>query len=449
MIAGVDPDFHRRDLANAIESGALPVWELGIQAFPDTDDQKYEGIDLLDPSKLVPEELAPVIAIGRMTLNANPTNYFAETEQIAFHPGHLVPGIDITDDPLLHARLFSYLDTQLSRLGGPNFNQIPINRPHAPLNDMLRDGMHQTADHAGVAPYKPNSLDGGCPFTAGADMAAYIEVPQRIARSTRVRESPASFDDHLSQARMFWVSMSPVEKDHIIEAFTFELGKCYESAIKSRELQVLADIDADLCSGVATGLGLPAPEATRRRAAVKPSPALSQLGKKWPTVGRTIGIIADEESDLASVRAVKDAISAAGMVALLIASHGGTLGSGSAELVIQRTFLTARSVEFDAIVVAGAPQSADYVTSTDDPKAAAPTSDSTPVDPRMVLMLAEAFRHAKAIGGWGQANRAFAAAGFEHTAPGVVLVQEPPQVLDQIVELLTEHRVWGRFPATP
>ena len=157
MLAGLDPDFHRRDLADAIESGAYPQWELGVQVFEDTEDQTFQGIDLLDPTKLVPEEDAPVQAIGLMTLTANPSNYFAETEQVAFHLGNLVPGIDVTDDPLLQARLFSYVDTQLTRLGGPNFHQIPINRPHAPVNDMLRDGLHQHAVHAGVAPYRPNS----------------------------------------------------------------------------------------------------------------------------------------------------------------------------------------------------------------------------------------------------------------------------------------------------
>ena len=158
LIAGTDPDFHRRDLADAIEAGAFPQWEFGVQVFPDNAAQTFQGIDLLDPTKLVPEELAPVQPLGLMTLNANPTNYFAETEQVAFHVGHLVPGIDVTDDALMQARLFSYLDTQLTRLGGPNFGQLPINRPHAAVNDMLRDGMHQTAVHTGVAPYQPNSL---------------------------------------------------------------------------------------------------------------------------------------------------------------------------------------------------------------------------------------------------------------------------------------------------
>ena len=180
LLAGFDPDFHRRDLADAIEAGAYPEWELGVQVMPDTPDQMFEGIDLLDPTKIVPEELAPVQPIGTLTLTANPTNFFAETEQVAFHLGNLVPGIDVTDDPLLQARLFSYLDTQLTRLGGPNFDQIPINRPHCPVNDMLRDGFHQNAVHEGVAPYQPNSLDGGCPFAPELRAPAFVEVPQPV-----------------------------------------------------------------------------------------------------------------------------------------------------------------------------------------------------------------------------------------------------------------------------
>ena len=206
LIGGMDPDFHRRDLYDAIESGAYPQWELGVQVFEDSPEETFDGIDLLDPTKLVPEELAPVQPIGLLTLTHNPTNFFAETEQVAFHVGNLVPGIDVTNDPLLQARLFSYVDTQLTRLGGPNFNQIPINRPHADVNDMLRDGFHQDAVHGGVAPYKPNSLDGGCPFFAGgAKDGAFVDVPAHVAESIKTREAPASFDDHFSQARQFWL----------------------------------------------------------------------------------------------------------------------------------------------------------------------------------------------------------------------------------------------------
>ncbi|MDT7806001.1 MAG: catalase, partial [Actinomycetota bacterium] len=353
LLNGVDPDYHRRDLADAIESGAFPQWELGVQIFPDTPRQTFEGIDLLDPTKMVPEELAPVQPVGMLTLNRNTTNYFAETEQVAFHVGNLVPGIDVTDDPLLQARLFSYLDTQLTRLAGPNFNQIPVNRPHVPVNDLTRDGFHQQAIHGGVAPYKPNTLDGGNPFEAGPDDRPFVEVAQPLPKSAKVRQSPVSFADHYTQPRLFWLSLSPVEKQHVVLAFTFELGKCYEQAIKERELLVLANVDRELCQKVAQGLGLPAPAVPGRQKKVTPSAALSQLGGTWPTDGRIIGIVVDP-ADLDGVRTVRETILAEGMVPLLIAPTGGPLDADSG-LVAQRTFLTARSVEFDALLLAGSP----------------------------------------------------------------------------------------------
>jgi catalase len=302
LINGIDPDYHRRDLADAIESGAFPQWELGIQVFPDTPEQTFEGIDLLDPTKVVPEELAPVQPIGMLTLNRNPTNFFAETEQVAFHVGHLPPGIDVTDDPLLQARLFSYLDTQLTRLGGPNFGQIPINRPHAPVNDMLRDGFHQQGVQSGVAPYQPNTLDGGCPFTAGADVGAYVEVPQRVAESVKRRAAPASYSDHFSQPRMFYRSLSPVEREHVVRAFTFELGKCYEQAVKERQLRVLANVDAELCAQVAAGLGLPAPEATEPVVEVTPSPALAVPLPTTEAFGHAVGPLCSRSASSHFVR---------------------------------------------------------------------------------------------------------------------------------------------------
>jgi catalase len=442
MINGADPDFHRRDLADAIEAGAFPEWELGIQTFPDTPDETFEGIDLLDPTKIVPEELAPVQVIGTMTLNANPTNYFAQTEQVAFHPGHLVPGIDVTNDALLQARLFSYLDTQLTRLGGPNFAQIPINRPQAPVNDMFRDGFHQTAVHAGAAPYRPNSIDGGCPFLAGEDMSAYIEVPQELPASAKKREKPASFDDHFSQARLFYLSLAPVEQEHVAQAYTFELGKCYEENIRKRQLQALANIDADLCAKVAAGLGLEAPAPTVELGDPEPSAALSQLRGSWPLAGRTVGIIADEYSDQEALATAREAIHAGGMVPLIIAPHGGKLPGG---LPVQRTYLTARSVEFDAVVVAGSAKPAPDAAPGLDAKAGDP-SGYPGVDPRVTLLLAEAYRHCKPIGGWDSAGQALAAASVPEDAAGVVL-GSGPQVLERMAELLSKHRVWERFPA--
>ncbi|MET3368343.1 UNVERIFIED_CONTAM: catalase [Jeotgalibacillus campisalis] len=445
IINGMDPDFHRRDLADAIESGAYPEWELGIQTFPDTEDQMFEGIDLLDPTKFVPEELAPVQPIGLMTLNANPTNYFAETEQVAFHPGHLVPGIDVTNDPLLQVRLFSYLDTQISRLGGPNFAQIPINRPHAPVNDMLRDGMHQTAVHGGVAPYHPNSLDGGCPFMAGQDVGAFVDVPEEIAAGIKERRNPASFDDHFSQARLFFRSLTPVEQDHVIQAYTFELGKCYEAAIRERQLMALANIDAGLCAAVAKGLGMPAPTATVDTQDVEPSPAVSQIGGKWPVSGRVVGIIADSESDLSLVTAAREALDAEGMVPLVVAPSGGVIEPEDGPAVtVQRSYLTARSTEFDAVIVAGGGTPAADAMPGRDAKAGEPGAT---LDPRVVLMVSEAFRHGKAIGVWGPAAAVLDAAGVPLNAPGIVTGEGPDTVIPAVGELLSAHRAWERFPA--
>ncbi|KRE77282.1 catalase [Arthrobacter sp. Soil763] len=445
LINGMDPDFHRRDLADAIEAGAFPEWELGVQVFPDTEEEFFEGIDLLDPTKFIPEELAPVQPIGLMTLNANPVNYFAETEQVAFHPGHLVPGIDVTNDPLLQVRLFSYIDTQISRLGGPNFSQLPINRPHAPVNDMLRDGMHQTAVHGGTAPYHPNSLDGGCPFMAGADVGALIDVPEELAAAVKERKSPASFDDHYSQARLFFRSLAPVEQDHVIQAYTFELGKCREQAIRERQLQALANIDAGLCAAVAAGLGMAAPEAAEEVSNAAPSPAVSQLGGTWPVAGRVVGIVADADSDLAAVQAAREALDAAGIVPLVIAPAGGTLGGPDGGIPVQRTYLNARSTEFDAVLVAGSGAPAPDAQPGRDAKAGQPGSA---VDPRLVLLLTELFRHAKAIGGWDAAAGCLEAAGIPQDAAGLALGDAPANVVPKLTEFLAAHRAWDRFPAT-
>ena len=445
LAAGGDPDFHRRDLADAIAAGHLPQWELGVQAFPDTPEQMFEGIDLLDPTKLVPEEIAPVQPIGLLTLTANPTNYFAETEQVAFHVGNLVPGIDVTNDPLLQARLFSYIDTQLTRLGGPNFNQIPINRPHAPVNDMLRDGLHQHAVPSGVAPYRPNSIDGGCPFQADAADRAFVEVPVAVQESQKVRAQARSFDDHFSQVRLFYRSMSPVEQDHIKAAYAFELSKCYEEAIRARQLQCLANVDADLCTSVASALGLRAPDPTIELADMDPSPALSQVGTPYPADGRRVGIVVDASCNPGAVAAIVAGVEAGAMVPLVIAPHGGRVG----DLVVSRTYATARSFEFDALLIVGATPGPDAVASTD-ARAAHPAADpATPIDPRIALIIAEAWRHSKALGAVGDAGLdALKAAGVRDDSAGVVTgsdVNRPESVLADIAELLTLHRVWERF----
>ena len=440
LLAGMDPDFHRRDLADAIESGAYPQWELGVQVFPDTPEEMFDGIDLLDPTKLVPEELAPVQPIGLLTLTHNPTNYFAETEQVAFHVGNLVPGIDVTNDPLLQARLFSYVDTQLTRLGGPNFSQIPINRPHAPVNDMLRDGFHQDAVHGGVAPYKPNSLDGGCPFFAGgAKDGAFVDVPAHVAEAVKTREAPASYDDHYSQVRQFWLSMTPPEKEHIVAAYTFELAKCFEQAIKERQLLALANIDPDLCAQVAAGLGLPAPDPTEPLLDLDPSPALSQLGGTWPTDGRVIGIVVDPDGDLS--RARRRPSGRARRPGWCRSSSRRTAGScPTARRCSGPSPRPGRSSSTRCSSPAARPRAPTRSSSA----TARPARTTPALDPRVVLLLQECFRHAKAIGAWGAGVAPLELAGVAD-APGVLTGDDPAAVFAELHTALGAHRVWERF----
>jgi len=262
-------------------------------------------------------------------------------------------------------------------------------------------------------------------------------VPVRVAEAPKIRENPVSFDDHFSQARLFWRSMSPVEKEHIVNAYAFELGKCYEQAIKERQLLCLARIDPQLCEQVAAGLGLPAPSPGRPvDDEVAPSPALSQVGAEWPPDGRLIGIVADENSG-----AVVQAVAAAGLVPLVIAAHGGKLGG----LTVQRTFATARSVEFDALLLAAAPPPAPDALPARDAKAGAAARPA--IDPRVLLLAGEAWRHAKAIAAWGGGARVLSQAGIADT-PGVVAAGSGPAAFEEVQQLLAAHRVWQRFPAT-
>jgi catalase len=440
-LGGVDPDFHRRDLWDAIEAGAFPEWELGLQVLPDTDGQTFEGIDLLDPTKIVPEELAPVRPVGRLVLDRNPSNFFAETEQVAFHTGHLVPGIDITDDPLLHARMFSYLDTQLTRLGGPNFEQLPINRPHAPVNDDHRDGFGQQAIHEGRAAYSPNSLGGGCPFTVGAAEGGYVPVP-RLVEGPKVRERGAadpeqgrllSFDDHYTQATQFWASMSSPERDHIVGAFSFELGKVESPEVVERMLANLAEVDADLAGRVAIHLGHPVPTGSPATDVV-PSPALSQVPPApGPIAGRQVAVLAADGVDAAGIDALAEALGAEGAQVKVVAPHKGVLAGAKrgADAVATKTFHDTESVEFDAVVVAGGRSAA-----------------VLGANPQVTLFLQEAFRHHKTIAAWGTGTQVLEAAGITAGLPGIVTgARTGSGFARALVTAIGWHRHWARQPA--
>lgn len=424
-LGGIDPDFHRRDLWASIESGALPEWDFGIQVFPDTEQQTFRGIDLLDPTKLVPEELAPVQIIGHLTLDRNPTNYFAETEQVAFCTAHVPRGIDFTDDPLLQARNFSYLDTQLTRLGGPNFDQLPINRPHSPVNTNQRDGFAQAAIAVGTTAYSPNTLGGGCPMMVGK--AGYVSVPREVS-GPRIRRRAASFGDHYSQATLFWESVSPVERDHIVGAFAFELGKCESDEIRDRMLVNLSNVSSELTEHVALALGKKAPRGRPVQPAAT-SPALSMmLLESGPVRGRVVGVYAADGVDAAGLAALRRVLESAGVVVNLIANHGGELKSTGAPVTVDKTALTTQSVEYDALVVAG---------------------NSTPQwwagDSYLTMNLTEAYRHYKPLAAWGSGVEVLESCGISADAPGVITAPTSGRSLGtRFVDAIGWHRYWER-----
>ncbi|BCQ58348.1 hypothetical protein PBOI14_00980 [Pseudomonas sp. Boi14] len=322
-LAGKDTDFHRRDLWESIEAGDYPEWEFGVQIIAEEDEHNFD-FDILDPTKLIPEELVPITPLGKMVLNRNPDNYFAETEQVAFCPGHIVPGIDFSNDPLLQGRLFSYTDTQISRLGGPNFHELPINRPLAPFHNSQRDAMHRITLDKGRASYEPNSIDGGWPRETppAAEDGGFESYNERID-AHKIRQRSESFNDHFSQARLFYKSMSKHEQEHIIAAYSFELGKVEREWIRERQVnEILANIDLQLAARVAENLGLAAPKkatVAERKTSLSRSPALSQANLLPGNIKtRKVAILAANGVDGAAIDALKKALKAEGAHAKLL-----------------------------------------------------------------------------------------------------------------------------------
>jgi catalase len=357
-ISGADPDFHRRDLWEAIEAGAFPEYELAFQLFSEQQAEEF-SFDVLDSTKLVPEELVPLTPVGRMVLNRNPDNFFAETEQVAFCTAHVVPGIDFSNDPLLAGRIHSYVDTQISRLGGPNFHEIPINSPIAPVHNNQRDGMHRQAIHRGRVNYEPNSLAGGCPFQAGAS-AGFTSFREPIS-DDKVRGKPERFAEHFEQAALFYNSQTPVEQAHIRRAFRFELTKVQVAAVRERVVSMIANADADLAEALAADLGMasvpePMPRATKKRTKpeIDASPALSLFARPGEGGVRTrrVAIFVADGIDGDAVETLHAGLLELGAVPRYI---GARLGAVQTEqgttLEVEVTFETMPSVLFDAAAV--------------------------------------------------------------------------------------------------
>lgn len=362
-ISGADPDFHRRDLWERIENGAFPEYELSVQVFTEEQAEAF-SFDILDATKIVPEELVPLRPVGRMVLNRNPDNFFAETEQVAFCTANIVPGIDFSNDPLLAGRIHSYHDTQLSRLGGPNFHEIPINAPVVQVHNNQRDGMHRQAIHRGRVSYEPNSLAGGCPFQAGAAQG-FVSVPARQRaedEQAKVRAKPEKFADHYTQARLFFESQTPAEQAHIAAAFRFELSKVTVPAIRRRMVASLRNASEALAAQVAAGLGMdPLPEPMPRALEQAPapevdrSPPLSLMARPGDgsIKGRKVAIFAAPGSDAASVDAVRTLLSSQGAAVRVLGPRVGPLGSANgAPLEADASFENEPAFLFDAVAVA-------------------------------------------------------------------------------------------------
>ncbi|MBS2532660.1 catalase [Catenulispora sp. NF23] len=384
ITAGKDPDFHRRDLWEAIEGGDYPEWELGVQLVAEQDETGFD-FDILDATKLIPEEEVPVRVIGRMVLDRNPENFFAETEQAAFHTANVVPGIDFSNDPLLQGRNFSYLDTQLIRLGGPNFSQLPVNRPIADVNHNHRDGYGQQVIHSGTS-YAPNSLNGDNPHQAGQDRqpGVFQHYQQRVDGDT-IRKRSGSFSDHYSQATLFWNSMADWEKQHIVQAFRFELGKVENRAIRKRMVDNLTHVDHGLASAVAAGIGVDVPEQTGTANHGRSSAALSQQNLLPGDPGtRKVALLAADGVDVASAAALQSLLKQHSVTVEVLAAHDGSLhdGNGEGTLPVTRALPTTASVLYDAVVVAGGAESARTLAA----------------DPDTRRFVEEAWRHGKPIG---------------------------------------------------
>jgi catalase len=456
-ISGTDPDFHRRDLWTAIESGDFPEYELGLQIVEEKDEHKF-GFDLLDPTKLIPEELVPVRRVGKMTLNRNPDNFFAETEQVAFHPGHLVPGIDFSNDPLLQGRLFSYTDTQLSRLGSPNFHETPINRPVSPLHNHQRDGQMRQMINRGQVSYEPNSLAGGSPQQAPVAEGGFASYAEKIDAS-KIRGRSESFFDHYTQARMFFISMSPPEQNHIVSALRFELGKVAAAAVRERMLVQLSQVDEGLATQVADGLGMSVPkkadgplnrvipadgnpkqfQSKKADPNVKPSPALSMFGKPNDTIAtRRVAALAADGSDEAAISAMRKSLESAGAQLLVVAPRLGQLtGAGGNAIPVDHSLLTTPSVVFDAVYVPGGAEGIEVLSDNFD----------------AIRFINEAFRHCKPIAIAGdavellhQSDAALALNEDDTSADAGLLVgtKSPGELGRSFIAAIQQHRFWER-----
>lgn len=430
-LAGKDPDFHRRDLYEAIENGNYPEWELGIQIVQEQDEMKFD-FDLLDPTKIIPEELVPVTPIGKFVLNRNVDNFFAEIEQVAFCPGHIVPGIDFTNDPLLQARLFSYTDTQLSRLGGPNFHQLPINKPVCPFHNNQRDAMHQTTIHKGQASYQPNSIDNNWPVeTAPAAENGGFESYQERIDGKKIRARSESFSDHFSHARLYYKSLAPHEQKHVVDAYTFELSKVQRKPIREREVQeVLANIDLDLAQQVGKNLGIEVASSSQnmKSSTIEKSAKFTmQAFIPEDIKARKIAVLVHDKVNQENIEAIQQWAKTENAVAhILTPTPAPILNSKQAKLDSNGMQKAEPSIAYDAVIV------------VDGDNYEVVKQDG--VTKHYIL---ETYKHLKPIVFLGDKQKLLDALQLV-TDEGTLSTDSFAAIQDKFKDLIRHHRIWAR-----
>jgi catalase len=428
-IAGKDPDFHRRDLWESIERGNFPEWELGVQIVEEKDENKFD-FDLLDPTKIIPEELVPVKLIGKMVLNRNTDNFFAETEQAAFHPGHVVPGVDFSNDPLLQGRLFSYLDTQITRIG-PNFHQLPINRSIAPIHNNQRDAHMQMAIHKGRVAYFPNSLGDNLPSHSPDDSSAFTSYAEKVD-GQKIRQRSPSFGEHFSQATLFWNSMSTWEKKHIVDGFSFELNQLETKAIQERVVnELLLNVAAELAQKVAMNIGVEINGKAKAKPHNKTSAALSLDKPSDHIRGRKIAVLAADGVDGGPLKKAMTHLKSLGAIVEVIAKVAGTIkAADGSEIKVDRAAPNAPSVVYDAVLI---------------PSGKANTASLLKLG-LAVHFVTEAYAHAKPIAAIGDGIEVLKKAQVDADAKQGVIAgdKDLDATMESFVQALMKHRFFER-----
>ena len=443
-LGGEDPDYHRRDLYEAIDNGDYPEYEFYVQMIEEEDEHNFD-FDILDPTKHWPEEQVPPKKIGKLVLNRKPDNFFAEVEQVAFCPGNVVPGIDFSNDPLLQGRLFSYIDTQLIRLGGPNFHEIPINRPLAPVHSNQRDGYHRAMINTGKTSYSPNSLGNNDPKPVPKDEGGYVHYMEKV-EGKKIRDRSEKFKDFYSQARSFYNSMSEPEKQHIISAFHFEVGKVESEEVRQKMVDQFANVDKELAINIAKGVGVSPPSDGVDSSTADNFPSFSMENTVKDTVkSRKVAILAENGFNYDELMKVKETLKDAGANSEIISLYRGMIKAGNGkEVEVDKNYISTASTQFDAVYVPGGKENVDSLKKWGD----------------ALHFVNEAFKHCKAIAAVGEGVELFRESDITGVSiaeqgsngeitfdKGVVTASDDADLNNfakSFIEAIAMHRHWDR-----